>query len=210
MSKLTIYGTAASRTFRTLWTAKELGLDYEHVPVQFRNGECKTPEFRKINPNGHVPAIKDDKVTMCESLAINLYLAKRYPGAISLKSVEDEGMATQWSMWALTEAEHHIVALLMNRVMLPEDKRDAQAASRAEDAMKAPLGVLEAALAGKEYLVGKSFTVADLNLSSVISTARRVKLDLAAYPNINAWLDRCLARPACKAADELRQKAMAA
>ncbi|MBM3525667.1 MAG: glutathione S-transferase family protein, partial [Alphaproteobacteria bacterium] len=174
MSKLTIYGTAASRTFRTLWAAKELGIDYDHKPVQFRNGECRTPEFRKINPNGHVPAIQDDKVTMFESLAINLYLAKKYPGAISPKTVEEDGLATQWSMWALTEAEPHIVALLMNRVMLPEDKRDASAAARAEEAVKAPLGVLNAALAGKDYLLGKGFTVADLNLASVISTARRV------------------------------------
>jgi glutathione S-transferase len=209
MAKLTIYGTAASRTFRTLWMAKELGIDYDHVPVRFRNGECRTPEFKQINPNGHIPAIKDDKVTLFESLAINLYLAKRHPSPLTPASLEDEARAIQWSMWALTEAEPHIVTVLMNRLMLPEDKRDAAAVSRAEEAIKGPLTVLNDALAGREWLVGKTFSVTDLNVAAVISTTRRVKIDMAPYPNVNAWLDRCLARPACKAADELRQKAVA-
>jgi glutathione S-transferase len=207
---LTIYGTPASRTFRTLWMAKELGIPYEHVPVDFRKGEHKTPEFRKINPNAHIPAITDGDLTMCESLAINLYLAKKHKSALTPATLEDEARAIQWSMWSLTEAEPHVVAVLMNRLMLPEDKRDPAAVARAEEAIKAPLKVLDDHLASRQYILGNSFTVADLNVAAVVSTTRRVKIDMAPYKNVNAWLDRCLSRPACKAADELRQKAMAA
>jgi len=207
---LKIYGTPASRTFRTLWMAGELGLKYENIPVDFRKGETRKPDYmNKINPNGHIPSIDDDGFVMWESLAINLYLAKKHGGAMALKSLEDEARAIQWSMWALTEAEPLIVSMLMNRIMLPEAQRDAAAANKASDALKAPMTVLNNTLAGKQWLFGSQFSVADLNVSSVVSTARRVKFDLAPYPNVDQWLTRCLSRPAAQAADKLRQTAMA-
>jgi glutathione S-transferase len=57
---LKIYGVARSRAFRTLWMAKELGLDYEHIKVDFSTGETRTPAHLALNPNGHVPVIDDD------------------------------------------------------------------------------------------------------------------------------------------------------
>src|SRR6185437_3394897 len=75
---LKIYGVARSRTFRTLWMAKELGLDYEHVKIDFATGDTRTPAHLALNPNGHVPVIDDDGFVLWESMAINLYLAKKY------------------------------------------------------------------------------------------------------------------------------------
>src|SRR5438067_12198896 len=85
MSDLKIYGIAASRAFRTLWMALELGLDYEQVQVGFGEDGVKSAAFLAINPNGRVPAIKDGDFVLWESMAINLYLAKKhghglYPG----------------------------------------------------------------------------------------------------------------------------------
>jgi glutathione S-transferase len=128
---------------------------------------------------------------------------------MALKSLEDEAHAIQWSMWALTEAEPPIVTMLMNRIMLPEAQRDAAAASKASEALKAPMTVLNNTLAGKQWLIGNQFSVADLNVSSVVSTARRVQFDLKPYANVDAWVTRCLSRPAAQAADKLRQQAMA-
>jgi glutathione S-transferase len=65
--------------------------------------------------------------------------------------------------------------------------------------------VLEAALAGGAYLLGEDFTVADLNVAAVIS--RAIDMDLAATPRLAAWLERCLERPAARAACALRAKA---
>ena len=59
---LKIYGVALSRAGRTLWMAEELGLPYEHVKTTFTSG-TRTPEYLKINPNGHIPAIDEDGFT---------------------------------------------------------------------------------------------------------------------------------------------------
>jgi len=75
---LKIYGVARSRAFRVLWMARELGLDYEHVKVDFASGETREPGFLALNPNGHVPVIDDAGFILWESMAINLYLAKKY------------------------------------------------------------------------------------------------------------------------------------
>ena len=204
---LTIYGAAASRTSRVLWLAKELGLQYDHVPVNNRNGDTRKPEHLKLNPNGHVPVIKDGDLILWESLAINLYLAKKHGGPLAPANLTEDAKATMWSMWALTELEPHGVAMLMHTLFLPEDKRNPAALAAARDGVKMPLGVLDGALAGSEYLLGNRFTVVDLNVSSVASTFPRVKFDLAPWPKVGAWLQKCNARPA---AAQVREMAAAA
>ena len=121
---LTIYGAAASRTSRVLWLAKELGLQYEHVPVNNRNGDTRKPEHLKLNPNGHVPVIKDDDLILWESLAINNYLAKKHGGPLAPANLKEEAQINMWSMWALTELEPPGVQMLMHTLFLPEDKRN--------------------------------------------------------------------------------------
>lgn len=196
MNALTIYGVAQSRAFRTLWMAKELGLEYKHEPVPPRGGETRTPGFLAINPNGHVPAIDDDGVKLCESMAINLYLARKHDKGLWPKSVADEGRTFMWSLWAITEAEAVLVPILVNRLVRPGSDPEGEAKSlpRIDGFLK----VLDQALAGKEYLVGSAFSVADLNVASVLSWVRLLKIDLAAVPNVAAWLQRCLSRPAAK------------
>ena len=81
---LKIYGVALSRAGRTLWMAEELGLPYEHIKTTFTGG-TRTPEYLKINPNGHIPAIDEDGFTLWESMAINLYLAKKQAPAGSIR-----------------------------------------------------------------------------------------------------------------------------
>ena len=79
---LRIYGAPRSRTFRVMWAAEELGLPYENIPVDFAEGS-KQPAFLAINPNGRIPAIDDEGFVLFESLAINMYLAKKHGGASS-------------------------------------------------------------------------------------------------------------------------------
>ena len=75
---LRLYGAARSRAVRTLWMLGELGLNYDHKDYLPRAPETRTPEFRALNPNGRVPVIDDDGFVLSESMAINLYLAKKY------------------------------------------------------------------------------------------------------------------------------------
>src|SRR5262249_53307767 len=167
---LKIYGVARSRAARVLWMAKELGLDYEHIKVDFATGETRSPAHLALNPNGHVPVIDDDGLILWESMAINLYLAKKYGmGALYPSHLEDEARAWQWSIWGMTEVERPLLTAMMNRMVYPEDKRDLAAADAAEKTLAQPLGVLDGALAGTPYLLGGDFTVADLNVASILA-----------------------------------------
>lgn len=199
MAKLKIYGGQRSRARRCFWLATELGLDFEAVNVDIAKGEQKSPEFLKLNPNGHVPVMDDDGFLLFESMAINLYLVKKHGGPLAPKSLKDEALTTQWSFWAVNELEPHLITVLLHRVMLPEEKRVASSASEAEDKLQAPLRVLDAAVSDKDYLLGNAFTVADLNVAAVLSLALRVSVDLSNFPNLRAWLDSCLGREAAKA-----------
>ena len=204
---LTIYGVARSRAFRTLWMAAELGLDYKHVKLDFADGGARRPAYLAINPNGHVPAIDDDGFRLWESMAINLYLAKKYGGAAGLypQRLEDEARAWQWSFWGMTEVERPALAALMNRVG-PEDRRDPAAGDEGERALAAPLKVLDAAVTTTSYLLGGEFTVADLNVASILAWARQARVDLSAFPKAAAWLKLCHDRPAAQAARQLQRE----
>ncbi len=200
MGKLKVYGVPRSRAYRVLWMVNELGLDYEHVPVHFGDGSAKTPEYLAVNPNGRIPAIDDDGLKLWESMAINLYLAKKHDGGLWPKTIEDEAQALQWSFWAMTEVEKPALAALLHRMFLPEDMRDPRLADEGEQQLQQPLKVLDQALAKTGYLAGASFTVADLNVASILSWARLARVDLSAFPHVKQWLTAALQRPAAEKA----------
>ncbi len=188
-----LYGVPRSRTARAIWMLEELQIPYENVPVSFIE-ESRKPEYMKINPNGHIPALQDGDLTLFESLAINLYLARKYDKGLWPKTIEGEAKAYQWSIWAMTELEEPLLTVLLNRAFLPETQRDAKKADEAAERVKTPLKVLEGQLTG-DYLGGKDFTVADLNVASVLSWAPLGGLDLSIVPKSQTWLGRCTARP---------------
>jgi glutathione S-transferase len=206
MSKLKIYGVPRSRAFRVLWMAKELGLDYDNIGTDFATGETRQPAYLAINPNGHVPTIDDDGFLLWESMAINLYLAKKYgAGTLYPASLEDEARAWQWSLWGMTEIERHVLTAMFHRAVYPEDKRDASVADAAEKDLQRPLRVLDGAVARTPYLLGDAFTVADLNVAGILSWARPARIDFAPFPKAADWLSRCALRPAAKAARDLQR-----
>jgi glutathione S-transferase len=206
MSNVKIYGIARSRAARILWMAKELGLDYEHVPVELNR--TREPDFLAINPNGHIPAIDDNGFVVWESMAINLYLAKKYgsgAGGLYPSTVEDEARAWQWSFWGMTEIERPLLTALFNRAILAEDKRDRAAADAAEQQLAPPLKVLDGAVAKTGYLVGDRFTVADLNVAGILAWARPANIDLSPVPRAAAWLRSCAERPAAREVRQLQR-----
>jgi len=190
-----LYGVPGSRAMRSLWMLEELGVPYENVKTHFAT-DTRTPEYLQINPNGHIPALRDGDVTLWESLAINLYLARKYDKGLWPKTTADEGHTFKWSIWAMTEAEEPVITALVHRVFFPEDQREPAKADDAATRFQVPLKVLDAQLAGKGFLLGKDFTVADLNVASVVCWAPMAGIDLAEAPNVGAWLSRCTARPA--------------
>jgi glutathione S-transferase len=104
MSGLHIYGIARTRAFRAIWVAKELGLDYQHTPVETGPAGARKPDYLAINPNGRLPAIVDDGFVLWESLAITMYLAKKHAnGRLYPATLEGEAKTWQWSLWAVQE-----------------------------------------------------------------------------------------------------------
>ncbi|MSO75609.1 MAG: glutathione S-transferase family protein [Alphaproteobacteria bacterium] len=205
MSTLTIYGIAASRTLRSLWIAKELGLDYEHRAVDFGSEEIASAAYLALNPNGTIPTIKDGDFPLWESAAIGLYLAKKYGKGLYPETLEGEAKTWQWSFFAHSEVEKPILAIAFNRYMKPEAERVEALAKEAEANLVRPLAVLNQTFAKSAYLLGDKFMVADLILAGCLYTAYRFKYGLAAAPKVADWLARCLERPAAQAARKLRE-----
>jgi glutathione S-transferase len=209
MPALRIYGVARTRAFRALWIANELGLDYEHVPIEIGEAGARRPPYLAINPNGRLPAIDDGGFTLWESLAITLYLAKKHAaGRLYPTTLEGEAKTWQWSLWSVQEVDRGVNIWSLHAVRLPPADRDPQRLAEALKVLEPPFKVLDGALAGRSYLLGEDFTVADLNVAAVIS--RALDMDLSATPRLEDWLARCLERPAARAARALRAQADAA
>jgi glutathione S-transferase len=132
-----------------------------------------------------------------ESLAINLYLARKFGGPLAAASLGEEGQMMMWTVWAVTEVEPLAMHILYNRVMKPEAERDPVAAANAVIALAKPFDVLEAHLAGSGgTMVGDRFTAADVNLAEVLRYTQAAPELFAPRPHITRWLAACQARPA--------------
>jgi glutathione S-transferase len=133
-----------------------------------------------------------------ESLAINLYLAKRYGGILGPADIMEDGQMAMWALWAATEVEPHSIQVLYHRVSYPPAQRDSAVAQTAIDALRKPLDVLDQALAATGFLVGGRFTVADINVAEVVRYALPAPELFEATPALRGWLAACHDRPAYK------------
>jgi glutathione S-transferase len=213
---LTIYGVYRSRASRNIWLANELGIPFKHVPVMqlYRLSaeaakttlHTKSPEFLKVNPNGHIPAVDDDGLVLNESLAINLYLAKKHGGPLAPANPAEDGQMTMWALWAAIEVEPHSLAVLNHRIGKPPAERDPKIAAAAIEALRGPFAVLDKALAASGFIVGGRFTVADINTAEVFRYAMPAPELFEAAPRVKAWLAAAQARPAFKSMMATREK----
>ena len=200
---LRIYGSAKSRGIRVLWMAGELGLEYEHRDYLPRSPETRTPEFLALNPNARVPVIDDDGFILSESMAINLYLAKKHRSPLYPADPRHEALALQWSLWETDRLDRQIVNYQRHTRDLPQAERDPAAAEAAWKEVAPALDVLEIALTKSEWLAGPAFSVGDLNVAAALF--RALSMDLAKWPHVDKWLNRCWERPAAKRAHAMRE-----
>ncbi|HEX8300699.1 glutathione S-transferase family protein [Sphingomonas sp.] len=191
---LTLYGHPFSRAHRNMWMLKELGAGYDHVPTDFLKGGTREPEFLAVNPNGRVPALVDDGQPFFESLAINLYLARKFGGPLAPANPIEDGLATQWSFWVANEVEKPLLFASAN-LKLFADGVPAHAAIGLGK-LDRPFRVLDKELVDKPYLLGDRFTVADLNVAAVMTLGVISGVPFHAYPAMQEWLHRCIERPA--------------
>ena len=191
---ITLYGSSKGRASRSLLVLEELGLSYEQVALKSWESEADKARLTALNPNARVPVLDDGGLLVWESMAINLYLGDRYGGPLWPATAALRAKLYQWSVWAQTSID--VMARHMARF-----SQDAAVKAAGEAERLAALVILDGALAGRPYLLGEHFTLADLNVAATLIEpweGRRVDgdLDPAAHglTALADWLGRCIGR----------------
>jgi glutathione S-transferase len=192
-----IYGWKRSRAIRCLWVLEELGLEYEHIPLNPNLGETRTPAYLALNPAGKIPILVEDDFVLSESSAINAYLAGRQPNPLRPQAPRAAAKLDQWVSWAVTELEPPVVSIFREGRRPPEGIDQGRIAAWKADVAAKLNEVLEPHLSRQAYLLpGEDFTLADLTLSSLVGNAKSFNLLPDECVHTTRWLQRCLARPA--------------
>jgi glutathione S-transferase len=191
-----LYYVPRTRATRPRWVLEELGIPYELVRLDPARGETRTPQHLARQPLGHVPVLEDGDRRIFESGAICLHLADRFPekGLLPPPGSVERGLVYQWVLFAATELEPPLVTLAAE-AKKPEEKRDAAAVADARARFHQAVAALEPLLAGRTWLLGDNFTVADVLVGSVLAWGRAAKA-LGGLPAVEAYLGRLRARPA--------------
>jgi glutathione S-transferase len=149
----------------------------------------KQPGFLRINPAGTIPAIDDDGFVLGESLAIILYLAKKYgQPTFYPATLEGEADVWRWALWA----HAHFEPWVQGDRLLTETI--AAIGALARPFLELSCDHLEKTLAGREWILGDRFGAADLCVGGILSPSRAAKLPLSRYPNLHRWHLRCYHR----------------
>ena len=189
-----LYGFGPTRSLRALWGLKELGVEFEFIPVNLQAGAHKRPEFLAINPAGKVPVLIDGDLVIPESAAIVLYLAEKYPEkGLMPAGLAQRAQVYRWVMFAMTELEQPLWRMAKHTFLYPEDKRLPQDIELARADFTAMAAVLERHMAGRQFIVGDRMTAADCVTAYLMDWANERQL-LDGFPNLKAYLQRTYAR----------------
>ena len=190
-----LYGFGPTRSLRALWALRELGADFEFIPVNLAAGEGQTPEFLRLNPAGKLPVLVDGDLILTESAAIVLYLAEKYPEHGLLPSdPTTRAQAYRWTLFAMTELEQPLWRIARHTFLYPEDKRLPADIDLAREDFRAMAAVLERHMEGRTYIVGDTVTAADCVTAYLMDWANQEDL-LGHFPGLRAYMDRMYARP---------------
>ena len=192
-----LYWAPRSRSFTALWLMEETGQPYERVLTDITAGAQKTPEYLAINPMGKVPALADGDATLAEAAAICAYVAERYPEARLAPPPGDPARAKYlyWLFFSPGCIEPAIVQLATKIEMNPVAAGWGEA-QRVFD-------VLDAAVSKGPWILGDTFSAADVVIGSGLNYAVRMFKMVPPRPSFDAYLDRCAARPAFQRAEKL-------
>ncbi len=190
-----LYGRGQSRSFRALWALNEAGLPHQYIEV---DGDNPPENYLRMNPQGKVPTLVDDDVTLTESAAMVNYagnLAGLMPADNKIKARYDE-----IAYFVMTDFEQPLWTIGKHRFALPEAHRQESILSTAMFEFEKSQKALHHHIDGCEFAVGTTFTMADVLLSHTINWADRFEMPLD--DDIKAFRDRHYARAACRASLE--------
>jgi glutathione S-transferase len=192
-----LYWCPRTRSFTALWLMEETGQPYERVLTDIAAGAQKQPDYLAINPMGKVPALRDGEATLAEAAAICAYVAERYPEADLAPSLGDPLRAKYlyWLFFAPGCIEPAIVQLATKIEMNPVAAGWGEA-TRVFD-------VLDAALSKGPWILGEKFSAADIAIGSGLNYAVRLFKMVPSRPSFDAYIARCMARPAFQRAEKI-------
>jgi len=176
---------------------EEIGWPYSVHPISLSKGEQKTREFAKLNPNGRIPAIVDrsnDNFAIFESGAILLYLGKK-SGKLLPKDEKGESRVTQWLMFQMGGIGPMMGQANVFYRYFPE--KIPSAIQRYQNECRRLFEVLEGQLRGREYLCDE-YSIADIANWCWVRTHAWSGIDVTGLDNLQAWIARLEARPACQ------------
>lgn len=177
--------------------ALEAGIAIDLVKVDTKTKKTAADaDYLAVNPKGYVPALQlDDGEVLTEGPVISQYLADSKPGGtLAAKAGSMQRYRLQEALGYINSEIHKSYSPLFYPTT-PEVVKDER-----REYLKKRYALLDRQLAGKAYLFGDDFTVADAYLFTVTNWARGVKVDLSGFPNLLAFQERVAARPAVKAA----------
>ena len=187
----------SSNVQKVLWAAGELGLEFEREDIGGAFGGNDTPEYLALNPNGYVPTLIDGDYTLWESNSIVRYLAAAHgAGALWPADPRIRGSAERWMDWQIATLSPTMVTVFRGLVRTPPEERDMASIAAARDRTARLLAMLDAALAGSEFVAGDEFTVGDIPVG--IATYRWYHLDIERedFRNLERWYRRLAQRSA--------------
>lgn len=192
-----LYWAPRTRSFSALWLMEETGQPYERVLTDISTGAQKTPEYLAVNPMGKVPALKDGDATLAEAAAICAYVAERYPEANLAPAVGDP-LRAKYLYWLFFSPGCVEPAMIQigNKLEINSVAAGWGDAQRVFD-------VLDAALSKGPWLLGDSFSAADIIIGSGLNFAVRLFKMVPPRPSFDAYIARCMARPAFQRAEKI-------
>ena len=196
-----LYFSPYTRAGRARWMLEEVEAKYELVKFSFATGDHKKPEYLAIHPHGVVPALEDGDLHLFESSAIVMHLADAFPDKKLAPALGSHERAHyyKWMVYVPATVDPVLETLTMHTRLLPEDKRNPALAADAEKKLKTIGAVLEASIGHKKFIVGDSFTGADIILGSAAGWLGFLG-KLGDYPNLAAYHKAMSERPAYKRA----------
>ncbi|KAI1801928.1 glutathione S-transferase [Daldinia bambusicola] len=186
------------------------GKDYTYQSVNIMKGTQKQPWFTAINPNGRIPAIVDHDrggFAVFEGMAILSYLTRHYDPEHKFSfpvDSDDYSVCEQWMAW-----QHGGVGPMQgqaNHFFRFAAEKIPYAVQRYIGETERLYGVLDKRLEGRDFIVGAGkgkYSIADMNLLGWVNTAQFTGVDTSPFPNIEGWIERCMARPAVKRGYEI-------
>ena len=194
---LVFYYAPMSTAVTVHWALEELGIPYERVDLDITAGDTKKPGYLALNPNGKVPLVVHDGVPIFESVAIIIHLGETFGVERDLFPPPgiDRAEAIKWLVWANVSLGGAVARLLANTSeRVPADERNAKAGETARAEVDKYLGILDAELAHKTYLVAETFSLVDIHLASYVGWLGMIGVSLDRFRHLRHWLRRATDR----------------